>query len=365
MRKSHFMAIIFLMAMTAAVYIFYQDIKVMKQSELKVLAQPTTLPRFIGAIYGEGENYLREPMALAVDGGGNIYVADTGNSRIVVFDKQGKLKFSFGERGHGKLFYPVDLSLSRQEIKVVDLQLRKIYRYSLQGKFLGEFVPQSTYEINPTAIVEDTRGNVYITETNRQRILVFDPNGRQIKAYGREPLPAGFRDFPLQEGRFNYPNGISLDQKGRIWVADSNNGRIQIINPDGDIKIFSGYFAREKMAVPRAIRIDSEGNVFIADTLGQKVFAFNNQGRALFTLSSNHESAPRVELVLPAGIAVHEDKLYIAEKGAHRISIFQLTTRGSWVKLGNNLRPFWPLLIIMVILLYTTANFFRKRVVKK
>ena len=127
---------------------------------------------------GTGDGEFDSPTGIAVDSGGNIYVADTFNDRVQVFKPGGLFWFTFGSVGSG------------------------------DGKFN-----------DPYGIAVGSGGNIYVTDTVNDRVQVFDPSGVFLSAFGS----SGTGD-----GEFSLPQGIAVGGGGNIYVADTVNNRVQV-----------------------------------------------------------------------------------------------------------------------------------------
>ena len=167
----------------------------------------TTLytPRDCGTFDSKfGEGRLAEPHGLALDADGNVYVADSGQHKIVKFDATGKYLKSWGGLGSstGKLSYP-------------------------RGIAVG------------------ANGRVYVADNGNYRVQVFDLNGKFLFAWGSQCFlsqgtgcidPDG--DGPLEtgDGQFIEPYGIAVDSGGDVYVTDASNQRVQVFSSEGAFK---------------------------------------------------------------------------------------------------------------------------------
>src|SRR6266480_3478908 len=142
-------------------------------------ASSTAFLKQIGATGApNGDFYI--PYGVAVDSNQNLYVVDTGNQRIQVFDATGNFKFTFGRSGSGN------------------------GRFSL-----------------PRGIAVDSSQNIYVTDSGNHRIQVFDSAGNFKFRFGNSG--AG-------NGQFNFPRGVAVDSSQNIYVADGGNHRIQVFD---------------------------------------------------------------------------------------------------------------------------------------
>ena len=126
---------------------------------------------------GSGSGGFDHPAAVAVDEGGNAYVADTGNDRIVRLSPGGGVTAEWGSRGTG------------------------------DGRFHS-----------PTGVAVDAAGAVYVVDGENNRVQVFDANGRFLAKWGVRGVGPG---------AFSQPTAVAVDCNGSVYVADTNNNRIE------------------------------------------------------------------------------------------------------------------------------------------
>ncbi|MHB8828368.1 MAG: 6-bladed beta-propeller [Syntrophales bacterium] len=178
----------------------------------------------------EGKGFLAKPIGIAADAAGNMYVSDTKQDRVVVFDKDGKYARVIGEK----------------------------------GAFL-----------QPTGIaVNDALDRVYIVDTNKHQLFIYSKEGKQVAVVGSR----GDGD-----GQFNYPTNVFVSKNGKVYVSDSMNFRVQIFDADGKfLQKFGkvgdapGMFSR-----PKGIAVDSDGHIYVVDSAFNNVQIFDEQGQLL------------------------------------------------------------------------------------
>ena len=167
-----------------------------------------------------------EPRGLAADSRGNLYVADTKNSRVEVFDASGNLVRAFGRKGNGQgeLNEPCGIVVDADgDVWVADTWNHRIVRFSPDGHFKQSFGDLEKSLFGPRALAF-SRGALYVADTGNKRIVRFDRSGKKTGEFGE----GGNREGQLVE-----PVGIAVDGSGNLVVADTGNHRIQIFDPDG------------------------------------------------------------------------------------------------------------------------------------
>ena len=241
---------------------------------------------------------FNKPVGLAVDKGGNIYVADKLNHSIRkvtpdgVVDTiagSGKPDFADGEGGAARFNLPHGVAVDESgNIYVADFgnnRIRKITASgnvtTLAGSGKPEFADGQGKEASfngPNSVAIDGSGNVYVADRGNNRIRKISPNGTVATLAGSGKPE--FADGLGKEASFNQPSGIAVDGIGNVYVADSYNHRIRKIGPSGYITTLvgsgnpgseDGYGSAASFNSPYAIAVDAGGAVYVADQLNHKI----------------------------------------------------------------------------------------------
>jgi DNA-binding beta-propeller fold protein YncE len=175
-----------------------------------------------------GDPYaLFGPRGLAIDNGGNVLVADTGNKRILRFTPDGSFVDQAGGGGVilGRFEEPTDLAVDPRDgsVYVADNWNRRIQKLDSSLQPISEWpVPgwESREIYHKPSIAVTGTGDVYITDPEYYRVIVFDQNGE---------LKATFGDYGTDANRFALPNGIDAGAgSDQVIVADADNGRAML-----------------------------------------------------------------------------------------------------------------------------------------
>lgn len=230
-----------------------------------------------------GPGQLTTPRNMAVANDGRIYVADTGNHRIVVFSPQGEMLLTWGEFGAepGQFNEPWDVAVGPDGyIYVADTWNHRIQKFTPEGEFVtawGAFVStegqlgEMGVFWGPRAIAFTKDGNLLVTDTGNKRVQVFSPDGQPITQFGG----AG-----VEDGYFDEPVGIAVDSNGNIYVADTWNLRIQKFGPDFNfLKAWPvpGWEGQDILMKPY-LAVDQAGLIYASDPSGWRVLVWDNQG---------------------------------------------------------------------------------------
>jgi sugar lactone lactonase YvrE len=190
------------------------------------------------------EARFREPNGIAVDAAGIAYVADTGNHAIRTITPDGTVRTLAGS---GEAGFTEGMG--------------RAARFNL-----------------PFGIAVDGVGNVFVADTGNNRIRRITPDGTVTTLAGS--VTAGSADGIGLAASFNTPFGLALDRHGTLYVTDEQNHAIRTIAPDGRVSTLAGVgiraFTDGEWSVaafnsPHGIAVDAAGNVYVADVFNHRI----------------------------------------------------------------------------------------------
>jgi DNA-binding beta-propeller fold protein YncE len=279
-------------------------------------AIPTNEARVLTAI-GAGAG-LSLPSDVAVAADGRVYVVDSGNHRIAVFDRDGKLLARFAERGTepGKLRNPVGLGLAPNgEVYVADKDNRRIQVFDADGRFRRGFAVTSRGKpVAPVDVALDAAGKtVYVTGNSNHRVMAFTPEGRFVREWGGEGV---------NRGEFRYPATLTVGGDGRVYVVDILNTRVQAFEAGGRIYQVGGWGVLPgELFRPKGVAVDHAGRVYVSDSYLDVVQVYDSSYNFLHVVGSGGKPH---RVTAAAGIAVDGGRLYVAEMLNNRVAVIEL-----------------------------------------
>jgi DNA-binding beta-propeller fold protein YncE len=301
--------------------------------------------RFLFAVYGPGQgdqpNFNR-PLAVATDGGGNIFVADTGNSRICKFNDRGRFQWMTGgfgvakpaagaqatwKPGYFNFPYGLDVDdagnvyvadLDNNFISVLDATGKYVRRFPEPYAMVGKGSSGEGGGISGTAL-EVKGSDVYVAD--KWQVIKFGTNGKfklQFGMPGRGP------------GQMERPNGVTVADDGTIYVSDSNNQRLQAYTAAGKFKWQQGApaqgvqdFKSRQFGLPRGIDIGPDKNIYMADTFHFTIQVYSPEGKQLAEVGTRGTGDG--EFNFPNDVAVRGDGvIYIADRANNRVQAIRI-----------------------------------------
>jgi tripartite motif-containing protein 71 len=279
----------------------------------------TTVHTFGG---GAGPGALSYPQGLAVDGAGGLYVADFDHDRIVRFDTNSGAVTSWGQIGYrpGDFIGPVGVAVNHGMVYVADTLTSRIQRFTTSGKSRGVWGKNGTVANalgQPVGVAVDSHGTVYIVDSAYGRVQLRSSDGHLQALLGHEGIKHLEKGTAL--GQFYIPRGIAVDSQGAIYVADTGNGRVQILAPRGPIGAFGAIGSGPgKFAYLDDVAVDAHGDIYTTDRGGSTVQKFSNDGAYLGQLGvdANGHGIFRA----PSGLAIDSTgAIYVADTGNGRL----------------------------------------------
>ena len=263
-----------------------------------------------------------------------IYVVDTNEHMIKVFDLDGNFIRQFGKEGTaaGEFNRPWNIFFSEGELYVAGYENNRIDVFDPDGTFKRSFGKYGTGDgefYGPTALTRDASGNIIVTDFYNHRVTRHKPDGTFLSAWNEAGYPGS------SVGQFKYPLDITTSPDGElIYVIDSANERVKVFGADGEYRFrWGGPFAYNSLIIwfhwfpfdgwfsdPKAIVTDNEGNVYVGDSGNKRVQVFDRNGNHISSFGG--EGAD--EFVYIAGMDFSSDgSLYIVDESRRIVQKWQ------------------------------------------
>ncbi len=215
-----------------------------------------------------GEGGFQLPAAAAPDAAGNLYVADTGGSKVVVYDPRGAYRTAFLLDEGRPVGLAVNNALSR--LYVVDRAGHRVVVFGLDGSLLFQFGGRGAAEGKfniPLDIAIEPDGTVHLLDSGNFRVQSFTPDGAFLSAFG------AVGDAP---GMFANPKGIAVDSDGHLYVTDAAFSNFQIFDRRGNILLHVGEAGvlPGSLRMPAGIAIDEQDRIYVADQMNARIQVF-------------------------------------------------------------------------------------------
>ena len=236
---------------------------------------------------------------------GNVYVTDSGNSRVEKFTGSGSFITQWGSKGFGHGQFnpgPVGVAVdSFGNVYVTDAESNRVQKFDSSGTYITQWASYGPY-----GVAVDSSGNVYVANYWNNQVQKFTGSGTFITQWGSEGSGPG---------QFNDPVGVAVDSSGNVYVTDAENDGVQKFDSSGN------YITQWSSDGPVGVAVDSSGNVYVTDADNNRVQKFDSYGRYLTQWGDYGYSNGKFHS--PSGIAVDlSGNVYVADESNNRVEKF-------------------------------------------
>jgi uncharacterized protein (TIGR03437 family) len=300
---------------------------------------------------------------VAVDAAGNLYIADTNNNRIRKVSPLGIISTVAGNGNRGfsgdggpatgaslDLRYPSVTVDAVGNLYIADTNNNRIRKVNPAGTistvagnggsaFSGDGGQATNASLkSPRGVAVDAAGSLYIADSLNNRIRKVSANGIITTAAGRGNATFSGDGGPATSASLDYPHGVAVDAAGNVYIADTNNNRIRKVSTAGTISTIAGNgdFAfsgdggpatNASLANPTGVALEASGNLYIADVFSWRIRKVTPAGtittmggNGLAKFSGDGGPATAASLCVPWGLALDAiGNLHIADNCNSRI----------------------------------------------
>ncbi|MDL1984383.1 MAG: hypothetical protein LWX54_09395 [Deltaproteobacteria bacterium] len=305
---------------------------------------------------------LDQPYGVVVDAAGSIFIADSGNHRIRKVDASGIITTvagtgNWGSSGDGgpatdaQLALPYGVAVDAAgSIFISDLRNNRIRKVDASGIITtvvgtgnwgsgGDGGPATEAQLDwPRGIAVDAVGNIFIADSNNNRIRKVDASGIITTVAGTGTYGSSGDGGPATDAQLYYPYDVAVDAVGSIFIADSHNNRIRKVDVSGIITTVAGTgnwgssgdggpAAEAQFKRPYDVAVDAAGSIFIADFCNHRIRKVDASGiitpmagTGAYGSSGDGGPAAEAQFYWPTGVAVDAaGNIFIADHGSHHI----------------------------------------------
>jgi DNA-binding beta-propeller fold protein YncE len=263
-------------------------------------------------------DWLSMPSDVGVGKGNNIYVVDSGNHRIAVFDAAGTRVTSLGTQGSddGQLTSPLGVGISRKgEVYVADKGNNRLVMFDAKGKFRRNIpLAEDGDDVVPVDVAVGPKGKeLFVTANNSHKVLVFSTKGKLLRSWGGEGE---------DDGQFRYPATIDIDAAGNVYVVDVLNARVQKFDSAGTHLLTIGELGGKAGTFfrPKGVAVDGKGKIYVSDSFLGVVQVFDPAGESLYVIG---EEGTATVFKTPVGMTAIDTRLYVTQMLAGNVLVLE------------------------------------------
>jgi sugar lactone lactonase YvrE len=228
---------------------------------------------------------LAEPYGMALDSKGNLYVADQKVGAIFIFNTQTREVELIKNKTHAHFVRIIGLAMDDDDrLFVSDPGLSHIMVFNPKHE-ATDVITEGL--VTPGGMAIDTENRLlYVSDVEQDQVLVYDADSFKLK---RRIGTGGKKHALTTPGDFARPGGLAVDSDGNLYVADTLNDRVEIFDGDGTfIRTFGkagdgpGYFSR-----PKGVAVDSDNHIWVVDGMQDRVQVFNQDARLLIAFGGH------------------------------------------------------------------------------
>jgi len=273
---------------------------------------------------------LVQPYGIAVDSKGQLYVADAKVGAIFIFNTETRTADLIKNRVNAHFVRIVGLTIDDDDrLFVSDPGLRHVLVFSPDHK-ASDVITDGLVEPGNLAIDTENR-LLYVSDISLDQVLVYDADSLKLI---RKMGTAGKNHTLTSPGDFAKPTGLAVDKDGNLYVCDTLNNRIEVFDADGNfIQTYGkngdgpGYFAR-----PKGVAIDGDGHIWVADGMQDRVQVFTNDWRLCISFGG-HGLLPGQFQGLVSIYADKHNRIFTSEIFPGRVQQFRYVTDEEAAKL--------------------------------
>ncbi|MGA9587826.1 MAG: 6-bladed beta-propeller [Terracidiphilus sp.] len=264
------------------------------------------------------------PYGIAIDSKGLVYVADQRVGAVFIFNTETRDCHMIRNGLEAHFGWINGLAIDDDDrLFVSDGKMHRVLIFNTKHEVENQI---SEGLVDPVGLAIDTTNRfLYVVDTQQDQVIVYDADSLKLL---RRIGTGGKNHFLTTPGDFGAPQGVAVDGDGNVYVTDTLNNRVEIFDADGSfVSEFGkhgdgpGYLAR-----PKGIAVDSDGHIWVADQMEDRLQVFNREGQLLTYVGTGHGELPGQFKAL-SGVAIDkQNRVFTTEQEPGRLQVFHYVT---------------------------------------
>ncbi len=251
--------------------------------------------------FAPGGANLSQPIAVAIDASGNVWVPNYGSNSVSKLNPSGRLAANYNPNG-ANFSAPHGIAIdSWGNVWVPNFFSGSVTELTSSGALVGNFFPPGANSSLPYAVAIDASDNVWLS--NWSNVIEPDQGGSVSELLaGCTSTSCPGNNFAPSGANFNEPVGVAIDRWGDVWVPNWVGNSVTALDPNGDL---FGNFSNTNttganFSRPSAVAIDASGNVWVPNASGNSV---SELGSPPWT-GANYDNVTGAKFAGPVGVAI-------------------------------------------------------------
>lgn len=264
------------------------------------------------------------PYGIAFDSKGLVYVADQKVGAVFIFNPETHDTQLIRNGFEAHFGWINGLAVDDDDrLFVSDGKMHRVLIFNAKHDIDGQITEGL---VDPVGLAIDVDNRfLYVVDTQQDQVLVYDADSLKLL---RRMGTGGRNHYLTSPGDFAAPQGVAVDKDGNVYVTDTLNDRVEIFDADGSfMSTFGkagdgpGYFTR-----PKGIAIDNDGHIWVADEMQDRLQVFNREGQLLTYIGMGHGDLPGQFKAL-VGVAIDkQNRVFTTEQYPGRMQEFRYVT---------------------------------------
>lgn len=285
----------------------------------------------LAGVQDPNSNHLKQlpfqllgPLGMAVNGNGDLYVADQKVGAVFVFNTETK-DASLIRNGFEATFGLIN-GVAVDDDDRVFITDGKLHRVMILNKKYEVVDQIKEGLVDPVGVAIDTENRLlYVADTQQDQVFVYDPDTLKLL---RRIGTAGKKHELTTPGDFSGPTGVAIDKDGNLYVTDTMNYRVEIFDADGK---FIGQFGRHCdgpgcFAHPKGIAIDTDNHIWVADPMLDQLQVFDREGQLLAFIGGHGELLGQFSSLVGVTFDKKHNRIFTSEQYPGRVQMFRYIT---------------------------------------